>query len=110
MKPKYNPEEVAELFGVDNNTLKLWRSPQRLRGGIDNPLHLPVSTDPDNKNIVWYAHDDLVAFIKRNDKYRDRLYAAYVPDEVRAAFLPRALQPACDGWHNVVETLQGQTP
>lgn len=108
MKPKLNPEEVAELLGVDNNTLKLWRSPQRLKGGKDNPLYLPVTAAPANKNVVWYSSTDLMAFLKRNPKYAERVISTLAPQPLRDTFLPlsrnRATPAASTDWHNVATT------
>lgn len=79
MKDRYNPAEVREMLNVSNDLLKLWRSPARLKGGTANPLYLPVVKDSPNSKSVWYLHDDLVAFLRRNDKYQDRFLASFAP-------------------------------
>lgn len=91
---KLNPKQVQDLLGVSNHSLKYWRDLSRLPGGVDNPLHLPATPDPENRNLVWYDLDAVMAFVERNDRYRDHVLAKFAPPDVIADMspsLPRAL-------------------
>lgn len=85
---RLNPQQVQELLGVSNDTLRCWRRPQRLAKGKADPLYLPAEADPTNPNVVWYQWDVIKQFLLRNEKYRERLYASYVPEEVRHQLFP----------------------
>ena len=89
MKSRLNPREVRDLLGVTNYALKYFRDPARLPNGIKNPLYLPAIPDPNNKNVIWYELETVREFIQRNEKYRERVYASFVPPDVMTYFFPK---------------------
>lgn len=80
-----NPQQVRDLLGVSNHSLRYWRDPTRLPGGKDNPKYLPATRRPgDGKNTVFYDVDQVMAFVARNPRYRDHILAKLAPQEARS--------------------------
>jgi len=80
-----NPQQVRDLLGVSNHSLRYWRDASRLPGGTANPKYLPATRRPgDGKNTVWYEVDQVMDFVARNPRYRDHILAKLAPPEARS--------------------------
>ena len=80
-------KEAAALLSVSHKALEAWRLQDPPKG----PEFIRI------EGSVRYPRQSLV----------DYLTASFNKALPRA--LKSGLQPSCDGWHNVTETLQGQT-
>lgn len=80
-----NPQQVRDLLGVSNHSLRYWRDASRLPRGKDNPRYLPAVHRPgDGKNTVFYDLDTVMEFVARNPRYRDHILAKLAPQEARS--------------------------
>ena len=92
-KARLNPQEVCELLDVTMFALRRWRNPARLAGGLSSPLYLPGTPDPSDPRLIWYSTDDVVAFCRRNERYRDRWLAAFAPTSALSSLHQQGLHP-----------------
>lgn len=80
-------ETVAELFGIEVRTLRQWRTSDFK--GTKKYLHAIRDTATSKS---YYAPEELIQFLERNEEYRDKVLAALSPMEAQNKLLPRSSQ------------------